>query len=82
MLPIVHEKIIQSRLQYRFNWIPRILAKPMVGSLILRTLKAQEMVTFISTPAKDISWRCPKSNFYMSLLHAPVWNKQRNLFAA
>lgn len=53
MLPIVPEKIIQSRLWYSFNWIPWILDKPVAGSLILRTLKEQEMVTFISTPAKE-----------------------------
>lgn len=77
MLPIVQEKIIQSRLQYSFNWIPRILDKPMAGSLILRTLKEQETVTFISTPAKECPWRCPKVNFHMCLPHVSGWKKKK-----
>lgn len=82
MIPIVCKKIIQSRCQYRFNWIPRILDKPMAGILILRTLKEQEMQTFISTLAKEWPWRCPKINFHMCLPHARGWKKQRNPIAA
>lgn len=66
MLPIVPEKIIQSRLWCSFNWIPWILDKPMAGSLILRTLKEQEMVTFISTPAKEWPWKCLKFHRYLA----------------
>lgn len=66
MLPIVPEKIIQSRLWCSFNWIPWISDKPMAGSLILRTLKEQEMVTFISTPAKEWSWKCLKFHRYLA----------------
>lgn len=65
MLPIVPEKIIQSRLWCSFNWIPWILDKPMAGSLILRTLKEQEMVTFISTPAKEWARKYLKLHKYL-----------------
>lgn len=67
MLQIVPEKIIQSRLWCSFNWIPWILDKPMAGSLILRTLKEQEMVTFISTPAKEWPWKCLKFHRYLAV---------------
>lgn len=35
------------------------------------------MVTFISTPAEECLWRCPKINLHVCLPHASGWRKKK-----